>query len=154
MSPFATYKKLNLLYDVQDTFQAGIELSGHEVKAVRLGRVTMEGSFVTTKKGPHGLEAYIINMSIHPYQERNTPKDYEIDRPRKLILTKKEIRQLGDEAERHGLTVVPISLYNKGRVIKVDIAIVKGKKLHDKRATLKRKAVDKDIERELASRRQ
>ena len=142
---YATNRKARFDYEILSTLEAGIELFGHEVPSVRAGQVTLEGSYVIVRGG----EAYLTNASIKPYQMKNTPEDYEPMRVRRLLLNKKQITEIADATDRDGLTVVPISMYNKGTVVKVEIAIAKGKKKGDKRETMKRRESDRDIRREM-----
>ena len=138
-------KKVHFDYEVLETFTAGIELFGHEVKALRNKQGSLEGSHVTVRGG----EAFLIGAYIPPYQSANTPAGYDDRRHRRLLLTKKELLTLVQYEQQKGLTVVPISMYNKGRNIKVDIAIVRGKKKHDKRETLKRRDTERELRRTL-----
>ncbi|MEX0931576.1 MAG: SsrA-binding protein SmpB [Candidatus Paceibacterota bacterium] len=145
MAPLAQNKKIFFNFELLETLSAGIELFGHEVKAVRGGKMTLEGSHVTIR----GNEAFLVNSSIMPYQPANTPKEYEPARNRKLLLTKKELQKLASIEQQKGLTIVPISVYNKGKKVKVDIAVVRGKKKFDKRETLKKREDKRHIERTL-----
>ena len=129
MASYAENRKVRFDYEIVEKFECGIELIGTEVKAIRGGQMSLEGSFVIVRGG----EAYLMNANIPPYQVANAPKDYDPLRNRKLLLTKKEIAELGDSGKNKSLTIVPISVYNKGRKIKVEIALVKGKKKFDKR---------------------
>lgn len=147
MSHYAENRKARFDYEILEKFEAGIELLGTEVKSVRGGRMSLEGAFVVVRGG----EAYIINSNIPPYQVANTPKDYDPLRNRKLLLTKKEIIELAGNEKNKSLTIVPISVYNKNRKIKVEIALVKGKKKHDKRETTKKRETDREIRRTLKS---
>jgi SsrA-binding protein len=147
MSHYAENRKARFDYEILEKFEAGIELLGTEVKSVRGGRMSLEGAFVIVRGG----EAYIINSNIPPYQVANTPKDYDPLRNRKLLLTKKEITELAGNEKNKSLTIVPISVYNKNRKIKVEIALVKGKKKHDKRETTKKRETDREIRRTLKS---
>jgi SsrA-binding protein len=147
MSHYAENRKARFDYEILEKFEAGIELLGTEVKSVRGGRMSLEGAFVIVRGG----EAYIINSNIPPYQVANTPKDYDPLRNRKLLLTKKEIIELAGNEKNKSLTIVPISVYNKNRKIKVEIALVKGKKKHDKRETTKKRETDREIRRTLKS---
>src|SRR3989344_6362536 len=117
-------KKAYFNYEILDTFAAGIELFGYEVKSLKNGQGSLEGAHVTVRGG----EAYIVGMSIPPYQAANTPKEYDPYRNRKLLLHKKEIEELGKIETKKTLTIVPLSVYNKGSKIKIDIATAKGKK--------------------------
>ena len=144
-----TNKKAHFSYEILERYESGIELLGIEVKAVRLKRGSLEGSHVTVRGG----EAYIIGMTIEPYQAGNTPKGHEPTRNRRLLLTKKEIAELSSHESKKGLTIVPLGVYNKYRKIKVEIAVVKSKKTHDKRETLKKRESERDVMREIKSAR-
>lgn len=144
MANYAQNRKIHFDYEILDKYECGIELLGTEVKSVRGGRMSLEGSFVIIRGG----EAFIINASIPPYQMANAPKDYDPLRNRRLLLTKKEIAELAETEKNKSLTIVPMSVYNKGRKVKVEIALVKGKKKHDKRETTKKRETDREIRRE------
>ncbi|MBI5126186.1 MAG: SsrA-binding protein SmpB [Candidatus Taylorbacteria bacterium] len=148
MSTYITNKKIGLDYEILERFEAGIKLSGIEVKSVRQNQGNLLGAHITVRGG----EAYLMNAFIPPYQEKNTPASYDPYRKRILLLKKSELKSLATQESQRGLTVVPISMYNKGRVIKVDIAIVRGKKKHDKRETLKKRQSDRDVAREFRDR--
>ena len=138
-------KKARLEYELLETYEAGIELLGFEVKSLRAGQGSLEGAHVLVRGG----EAYLVNMRISPYQPANTPKDYDPERSRRLLLTKSEIGELAGYEHQKGLTIVPISVYNKGRKLKLEIAVARGKKQRDKRQDLKRRDDERDIERTL-----
>jgi len=136
-------KKASFDYQVLETFDAGLELSGYEVKALRQGKGKLEGGHIIVRGG----EAYLVNVSIPPYQPNNTPAEYDPERPRRLLLTRKELDTLiGLEATK-GLTLVPLSLYTKKRLLKLEFASVRGKKKEDKRETIKERETKRDIER-------
>ncbi|HEX8591418.1 MAG TPA: SsrA-binding protein SmpB [Candidatus Paceibacterota bacterium] len=141
-------KKARLRYTVLETFQAGIELSGAEVKALRRKQGKLDGSRVIVRAG----EAFVLGMQIPPYQPGNTPAGYEPERTRRLLLTSREIAELGDAEERKGLTIVPLEVYNNGRYVKVRVAIVRGKGKADKRETLKLKDAKREMDRALKQR--
>jgi len=143
MTNYAQNRKAHFDYEVLEKYECGIELLGTEVKSVRGGQISLEGAFVIIRGG----EAYLINANIKAYQVANTPKDYDPLRNRKLLLTKKEITELSKN-EKTNLTIVPLSMYNKGRKIKIEIAKVKGKKKHDKREALKKRDTEREIRRE------
>ncbi len=145
MSHYAENRKARFDYEILEKYETGIELLGSEVKSVRGGQMSLEGSFVIARGG----EAFLINANIPPYQPKNAPKDYDPLRNRKLLLTKKEIAELSGSEKNKSLTIVPISVYNKNRKIKVEIALVKGKKKFDKRETLKKRDTDREIRREM-----
>lgn len=137
------YKKARLKYEILEEFEAGLELYGYEVKSLRNRQGSLDGSHITIR----GNEAFIIGSFIPPYQPANAPDSYDPYRIRRLLLRKKEIAKLADREKEKGLTLVPISLYNKGRVIKARIAVVRGKKKHDKRETLKKRDTERDVRR-------
>jgi len=138
-------KKAYFNYEVLEKIEAGIELLGFEVKSLKKGQGSLEGSHIIVRGG----EVFVINMQIPPYQPANTPKDYDPACSRRLLLTKKEIENLGKMEEQKGLTIVPLSVYNKGRKLKVEIAIVRGKKKYDKRETIKKRDTEREIRRTL-----
>ena len=140
-----TNKTVHLNYDILETYTAGIELFGFEVKSLRLKRGSLEGAYVLTR----GTEVFLINADIPAYQKNNVTASYDSRRDRKLLLTKKEALELYQKRDTNGLTIVPILIYNKGRVIKVDIGIARGKKKYDKREDMKKKDAKRHIERTL-----
>ena len=148
MAYYAENRKARFDYEILEKYEAGIELLGVEVKSVRGGKMSLEGAFVIVRGG----EAFLINSNIPPFQVNNSPKDYDPLRNKKLLLTKKEINTLTGSEKNKSLTIVPISVYNKGRKIKVEIALVKGKKKHDKRETIKKRETDREIRREYKER--
>jgi SsrA-binding protein len=148
MAHYAENRKARFNYEILEKYETGIELLGTEVKAVRGGQMSLEGAFVIIRGG----EAFLINANIPPYQPQNAPKDYDPLRNRKLLLTKKEITELSDGEKNKSLTIAPISVYNKNRKIKVEIALVKGKKKFDKRETIKKRETDREVRREYKGR--
>ncbi len=138
-------KKAKRDYTLLKEFEAGLELYGHEVKALRAGKGSLAGSHVVVRGG----EAYLLGASISPYQPKNTPESYDQERARRLLLTKKEITEIAQAEEQKGLTIVPISLYNKGRFLKLSFAIARGQKKHDKREKIKKRDVERDLKRSL-----
>jgi len=145
MVHYAENRKVRFNYEILEKYETGIELLGTEVKSVRGGQMSLEGAFVIVRGG----EAFLINANIPSYQPKNAPKDYDPLRNRKLLLTKKEITELAGSEKNKSLTIVPISVYNKNRKIKVEIALVKGKKKFDKRETIKKRDTDREIRRTL-----
>lgn len=138
-------RKAHFNYELVEKFDAGIELLGHEVKSLRNKLGSLEGSHVIIR----GNEAFLVGAYIPAYQPKNAPKGLDERRNRKLLFTKKEIHALSQSEAKKGLTIVPISVYNKGRKIKVAIAIARGKKKFDKRETIKKREVERDIRREM-----
>jgi SsrA-binding protein len=142
------YKKATLRFAPIETFSAGIELLGNEVKALRNKLGSLEGARVVVRGG----EAFIVGMTIPPYQAGNTGKDYDPERPRRLLLTKKELALLAQEEAKKGLTIVPLEVYlNKG-LVKVRIAIARGKGKEDRREDLKKRDASRETERVLKNR--
>ncbi len=142
-------KKAAFNYEILERFEAGIELTGSEVKSLRAGLATFESTYVIIRGG----EAWIINMKIPAYQPNNLvgrESSYDPGRNRRLLLTKPEIAKLASLGT--GLTIVPITMYNKGRHIKVEIATVRGKKAFDKRETLKKRDTERQTRREYSDR--
>ncbi len=148
MASYAENRKVYFNYEILEKYEAGIELLGVEVKSVRGGKMSLEGAFVIIRGG----ECFLINANVPPYQPNNSPKDYDPLRNRKILLTKKEISILADSGNNKSLTIVPISVYNKERKIKITIALAKGKKKFDKRETIKKRETDREVRREYSSR--
>lgn len=145
MSAFAENRKVYFDYEILEKFEAGLVLSGPEVKSIRNGRMNLAGSYINV----HDNELYLIGASIAPYQPKNQPADYDPQRSRKLLLKSQEIASLTGKIKQKGLTLVPLKVYNKGRRIKIEIAVARGKKQYDKRAAISKKEAARKIEREL-----
>jgi len=145
MAILAENKKARFEFEVLENFEAGIQLFGFEVKAVRTNKMNLEGSYVFPRKG----EFWLVGARIAPYQPNNTPKDYEPARERKLLLKKKEIDYLIGKAAMRGLTLLPLKVYNKGAMIKLEIAIARRLKKHDQRERIKEREDKRKIERTL-----
>lgn len=137
-------KKARLEYEFIDTYEAGMELRGYEVKALRAGKASLVGARVMVRGG----EAYLVGATISPYQEGNTPKSYDPERTRRLLLSRREINEL-EGAESQGLSLVPIMVYNQKRFIKLSFALARKKKKHDKRASLKERDDTRSMRRTL-----
>ena len=145
MSTLIHNRKATFNYEILNRYEAGIELTGAEVKSIRAGQGSLDGSYIIVK----GTQVWLQNMYVSPYQQNNGPESDPL-RPRKLLLTKAEIKALiGHE---QGLTIVPLLVYNKGRHIKVEIATVRGKKKFDKRESIKKRDVERDVRREFTDR--
>jgi len=142
------HKKFHLHFDVIEKYEAGIELAGFEVKSLRNKLGSLDGAYVILRGG----EPFLVNAYIPSYQPANAPPDYDPYRPRKLLLSKKEIRELSELEKQARLTIVPKLMYNKGRYIKLEIAVARGKKKYDKREHIKKKDVQRDIERAMKDR--
>ena len=147
MSDFITNKKAYFDFEILEHFEAGLVLTGAEVKSVRAAKASLNGAYVIIRGG----EAYLVNASISPYQVANTPKRYEADRARKLLLSKKQLAELYRGSEQEGLTIVAIKWYNDKRYLKLSIGLARGKKKADKRETLKNRDNKRDIDRIMKS---
>lgn len=143
MANLARNQKVLFDYEILERFTAGLELLGSEVKSVRGGRMHLRGSFVTVR----GEEAYLMGAEIPAYQPKNISKGYDPLRARRLLLSKKELGMLKAAEETKGLTIIPVSVYSKGRFLKLDLAIARGKKKHDKRQAIKKRDVERDLKR-------
>lgn len=133
-------KKARLRFEVLTTYEAGLELQGTEVKSLRAKHGSLDGSRVVVR----GAEAFLVGMTIPPFQVANAPKSYDPEAPRRLLLKKGEIAELLEAESKKGLTVVPLELYNNRRYVKVRIAIVRGKNKADKREDMKRDEAKKE----------
>ena len=136
----AENRRARFEYHLEEQFEAGVVLEGWEVKAVRAGQVQLTDGYVMIKNG----ELYLIGCRINPLRTASTHVNPLADRTKKLLMKKDEIRRLVGKTEQKGFTIVPLNLHYKGGLVKVDIALAKGKDLHDKRETEKKR----DWERE------
>ena len=139
MPTLATNPRAKFDYQILETYEAGLVLAGFEVKAVKNGRMALKGSYVTIKNE----EVWLINAQITPYQPKNTPADYEPSRTRKLLLRKKELKQIFGRSKEPGVTIIPLKVYRRGGLIKLAIGIARGKKQFDKRETIKKREFER-----------
>ena len=139
----AINKRANFDYEILETFDAGIELFGFEVKSVKEGKMQIGASYAIIRGG----EVYLINSQITPFQPNNKLDEYDKFRNRRLLLTRKEISYLEGKIKERGLTLVPLKVYNKGGFIKVSLGLVSHKKKTDKRSTIKDREAKRDINR-------
>jgi SsrA-binding protein len=130
-------------YEILETFEAGIELVGTEIKSIRDGKVNLRDGFALIRGG----EVWLMNVHISPHNTASNFFNHEPRRNRKLLLNRKEIRKLIGQVEQQGLTLVPLKMILKRGWVKVDLALGKGKKLHDKRDTVRRRDDQRDIQR-------
>lgn len=136
-------------YEIEDTLEAGIVLSGTEIKSIRQGKVNLKDTYANIKNG----EVYIVGMHISPYEHGNIFNKDPL-RDRKLLLNRKEINKLYGYIQQKGYSLVPISLYFKGSLVKVNLGIGKGKKLYDKREDLAKKDAQRQIANQLKQKNQ
>jgi SsrA-binding protein len=145
----ATNRKARHDFHLYDTYEAGLVLTGTEIKSIREGRVNLRDSYVSIR----GSEAWLVNTHISPYSagSRENP---DPRRDRKLLLHRRQIDRLKSHVHEKGLTIVPLRMYLKDNRAKVEIALARGKKLYDKRATIERREVERRIRREIKSRKE
>lgn len=139
----AENKKALFDYEVLEKLQAGIVLIGQEVKSIKLGRITLQGSFVILR----GEEVFLIGANVPPYQPKNAPPDYDPKRSRKLLLQKAEIKKLIGKSRQKSLTMAPLKVYNDRGKIKIEFAVVRSKKKRDKREQIKKRETEREIQR-------
>lgn len=143
----ATNRKAKFEYFLLDLFEAGVSLKGSEIKSIRMGQISIKEAYIRVDEH----EAWLMEAHVSPYAEANR-FNHEPRRPRQLLLHKKEIQKLRDSVRKKGLTVIPTKVYLKGGRAKVEIALARGKKLHDKRQTLKTKETERDMKRQMRNR--
>jgi len=143
----AKNRKANFEYFIEESFEAGIALTGSEIKSVRAGQVSLHEAYIQID----GQQAFLVNCHIAPYQF-GSYSDHDPKRPRKLLLHKKEIRRLWAEVRQRGVTIIPVKMYLKNGKAKLEIAIAKGKKLYDKRESIAKKDQQRDVARQLRDR--
>lgn len=138
-------RQARYLYEISETYEAGLQLKGTEVKSIRMGRVNLRDGYALIRNG----EAWLTNVHISPYEISGKYFNHEPRRDRKLLLHKKEINKLIGLLQEKGLTLVPLKMYLKGDWVKVLLGVGKGKKLHDKRETVKRREDQREMARAL-----
>ena len=141
-------KKAYFNYQILEKFEAGIVLIGQEVKSIRMGRINLKGSYVILDQNE---ELYLVGSNIPPYQPKNAPADYNPERSRKLLLKKSEIKSLIGKTRQKGLTLIPLKVYTQKGRIKLEFAVVKGKKEKDKRESIKKRETDREIRKAIKS---
>ena len=144
MKILATNKKAYHDYFVEDTYEAGIVLVGCEVKSIRQGALNLRDSFIMIKNG----EAFVMNMHVSPYK-MGSYFNVDSKRTRKLLLNRGEINKLRGRVEQKGYTLIPLKVYFKDALVKVEVGLCKGKELHDKRAAIKEKENNRNLQRVL-----
>lgn len=136
-------------YEVLETYEAGLVLTGSEIKSVRAGQVSLRGGYARIRDG----QMWLVDVHIAPYVGSGRHFGHDPDRPRKLLMHRREIRRLQGKVETTGLTLVPLRLYIKGRWAKVELGLCRGRKLHDRREAIARREARREIEREWKERR-
>ena len=147
MKPLAQNKKAFFDYKILEKYEAGMVLIGTEVKSIKMGRINIQGSYVIFK----GKELFLLGSNVPAYQPKNAPEKYNPEQPRKLLLRRKEINELIGKTKEKGLTLVPLKVYTRHGLIKIEIGLAKGAKKADKREKIKKKEADRKIRRALKS---
>lgn len=145
MPTLALNKRARYDYDISSTYEAGIVLRGYEVKSIKTGHISLKGSFVTLRQAQGGPELYLTNAYIPKYEKASTIDDYNPERSRKLLLKKNELKHLIGKKNEQGLTFVPMRIYTKRNLIKLEFGIGRGKKKYDKREDIKKRDIDRKI---------
>ena len=144
----ARNRKARHAFEVLETFEAGMELKGPEVKSIRAGQVAFQDSYATVERG----EVWLHSLHISPYEQANR-HNVDPTRPRRLLLNKKEIRELAAQVDEKGLTLVPLDIYFSRGYAKLTLAVARGRKLHDQREELKRREQDREARRAMEAHR-
>jgi len=142
-------RKARHRYEILDTIEAGIVLAGSEVKSLRNGKASIEEAYARVKNG----EVWLINAEIPEYPQAGPYNNHEPKRPRKLLLHRREIDKFAGQAAREGLTLVPLKIYFRRGYARVQLALARGRKLHDKRERIKRRTAEREMRRQLGRRR-
>jgi SsrA-binding protein len=143
----ATNRKAHFEYILLEHFEAGIALQGSEIKSLRAGQISLSEAYIKVDE----RSAWLINAHISPYDPASR-NNHDPIRPRRLLLHHREIRQLWNDVRQKGVTVIPVQVYLKEGLAKLDIALAKGKKLYDKRSEIARRDIERDMERQIRSR--
>jgi SsrA-binding protein len=144
----AVNRKARHDYDIEETFEAGLTLTGSEIKSVRAGRVNLRGSYARVVNE----EVLLYDAHISPYEQSGTYFNHDPVRPRKLLLHRREIKRLLGLVQQKGLTLVPLRVYFRGRYAKLELAVARGKKVYDKREDIAKRDAQRDIDRAMKSR--
>lgn len=145
MPTLAVNKKAKFDYDLIEEFEGGLALEGAEVKAAKAGNIQLKGSFLSISNG----ELWIKNMHIGKYSPAGKQEEYDATRDRRVLCRKSEIKKLVGKKQAEGLTIVPIRVYTKGDLVKLGFAIAKGKKKYEKRESIKKRDVEKQIREDI-----
>jgi SsrA-binding protein len=143
MKPLSENRRAKFDYEILEYIEAGIELFGHEVKSVKAGRGNLAGAYAIIRSG----EVFLVNCQIPPYQQKNVPDDYDPSRTRRLLLHKGEIKELVGKLKEKGLSLVALAFITQKNLVKVELGLGKSRKAHDKREVLKKRAVQREIDR-------
>ena len=139
----AENKKALFDYEILEKYEAGVVLTGQELKSAKMGQINLKGAYVTFHNG----KAFVLNMHINKYKPAGPMPDYDPTHTRELLLHKKEIAYLQEKSLERGLTIVPLRVYTKQRLLKIEVAIGRGKKAYDKRESIKKKDLKRELDR-------
>ena len=145
MSNLAVNKRAKFDYDLQETFEAGLVLTGSEVKSAKAGHVQLKGAFLDIKRG----ELWLKSAHISKYGPAGINEEYDPTQDRKVLVHKRQLKRLIGKKQAEGLTLVPVRLYRKGSLVKLEFAIGRGKRKHEKRETIKKREVDRQIRQQM-----
>lgn len=145
MTIYALNKRATFDYELLEKLEGGLVLAGYEVKAIKTGHLSLKGAFITV----HNSELYLTNAHIPAYQKANVPQNYDEYRARKVLVRKRELASLIGKIKQKGLTLVPVKVYSKHRLIKLEFAVGKGKRKADKREDIKKREANVNIRRAL-----
>ena len=141
MATFAINKKVRFDYDLLDTFEGGLKLTGAEVKSTKAGHMQIKGAFLQVRRG----ELWLKNAFISTYAPAGDQTLYEADRDRKVLVHKRELKRLVGKTQTDGLTLVPISVYARGNLVKLEFALARGKRKYEKREAIKKRDVERHM---------
>ncbi len=150
MQIYSENKKATFDYEILEKYEAGLVLQGQEVKSIKGGHINLSGSYVIFSAGHKAApgEPYLIGAKVPAYQPKNAPADYNPERLRKLLLNKKEIDYLAGKVHERGFSLIPLKVYEQNGRIKLEFGLAKGKKKFDKKETIKKRDVEREIRRE------
>ncbi len=143
MPTLAKNKRARFDYEILETLEAGIVLTGAEVKSVKAGHLKLTEAYITFR----GEVPYVTNLHISRYKKSDPKVAYDPTRARRILLGKRQIASLIGKKSRDGLTIVPLSAYTKGNLVKIEVGVGRGKKKHDKRASIKKRETDREVRR-------
>jgi SsrA-binding protein len=146
MKIFSENKKGTFDYEITERYEAGIVLFGQEVKSIKTGHINLSGTFITIRYA----EPYLVGVKVPPYQPNNAGADYNQERDRKLLLNKKEIDYLMGKSKEKGFSLIPLKVYEKSGRIKLEFGLAKGKRKYDKKEKIKKRDVEREVNRELS----
>jgi len=148
MKVIAQNKKVSFDYEILEKYEAGVELLGFEVKSIKSGHISIQGSFVVVRDS----QLYLLNAFVPPYQPKNAPSNYNPSRTRRLLLHRFQTKKLIGKTKEKGLTLMPFKVYNKDNKIKIEVVLARPRKKIDKREKIRGRDVQREIERELKER--